>query len=544
MNHILQKRVILIFAVAAIAAVAGSLGGFLLARFITVKVTEGRLEQYASRTVADGEASSAELRTVLSAMNASRYRPCSADEIGYFRALIFESDYLKDAGRMSDGHIGCSAALGRVSSPSVQARPDFTQQDGTIIYKNLAPYQKNGDLTTITLQLGDSFVVFTPYTRMHLELAPMHYTETLVDAPTQKAGQLLGESPGSRVKNLTTEGLVQLGDHLYSTRCSIRYFNCVTAYTSVSEMVLTNRNKFAGFIGLFGLLGASVGVAASFLYRRNKSLEQQLRRAIAKDQLRVVYQPIVRLADRRIVGAEALVRWTDEEGSAVGPAVFVKIAEEHGFVGSITKLVLSHVIREFGSTLRDHSDFHLSINITAADLSDPQFLSLLERSLDRAAIPARSLAIEITESSTVRYVVAIDAICRLRQRGHSVHIDDFGTGYSSLSYLHDLSVDAIKIDRSFTQAIGTGSVVVAILPQILAMAEALNLRVIVEGVETEEQAVYFQAADKAILAQGWLFGRPVRAAEFQSRLVDDTKKAPVPASMARLAPSQQPASVA
>jgi len=133
---------------------------------------------------------------------------------------------------------------------------------------------------------------------------------------------------------------------------------------------------------------------------------------------------------------------------------------------------------------------------------------MLEQSLNRAGVAARSLAIEITETSTARYKIARETILSLRKMGHSVHIDDFGTGYSSLSYLHDLSVDAIKIDKSFTQAVGTDSVILAILPQILSMAAALNLDVIVEGVETAEQARYFAASPRAILAQGWRFGRP------------------------------------
>jgi sensor c-di-GMP phosphodiesterase-like protein len=102
--------------------------------------------------------------------------------------------------------------------------------------------------------------------------------------------------------------------------------------------------------------------------------------------------------------------------------------------------------------------------------------------------------------------------------GHRVYIDDFGTGYSSLSYLHDLSVDGIKIDRAFTMAIGTGSVTVSIIPQILAMAAALNLQVTVEGIETVEQADYFAASELPLLAQGWYFGYPLPAAELHRLL--------------------------
>jgi sensor c-di-GMP phosphodiesterase-like protein len=149
---------------------------------------------------------------------------------------------------------------------------------------------------------------------------------------------------------------------------------------------------------------------------------------------------------------------------------------------------------------------------------------MLEYSLKRAGVEARSIVIEITESSTAQYEVAIAAILQLRQRGHSVHIDDFGTGYSSLSYLHGLSVDAIKIDRSFTQSIGTEAAISAILPQILSMAKALHLEVIVEGIETRQQAVYFAAQKQPVHGQGWLFGHAVVPEEFHRLLVEDEKK--------------------
>ena len=519
----LRKRVQLTLLVAAIAVAAGSVAGYLLVRAVTVRVTEIRLEQYAGRIIADGEASSAELRTVLAAVGASGHPPCSAAEIGYFRNLIFESDFLKDAGRMLDGKVECSAALGRLSKPQRQSDPDLTQQDGSQIYKNLAPYQ-NGNLTVITLQLDNSFVVFTPYTRLHLEPSPMHYSETATDAPTLKTVRLLGEPSGASVPVLTTEGIARGGDHLYATRCSIRFFSCVTAFTTIPEAVQANRTKFIGGIALAGLFSGLFAVLTSLLYRRNKSIEQQLRRAIARDKLRVFYQPIVHLASRRIVGAEALARWTNEESVAIGPDVFIKIAEQSGFVGAITKLVLRHALRDLGTTLRERPEFRLSINVAADDLSDPEFLPMVESSIEQEAVSAQSLAIEITEGSTVRRDVAIEAICRLRQRGHSVHIDDFGTGYSSLAYLHDLSVDAIKIDRAFTQAIGTEAVTIAILPQILALASALNLRVIVEGVETEEQAGYFAQRDDSVFVQGWLFGRPMPATEFRRLLDADVRK--------------------
>jgi sensor c-di-GMP phosphodiesterase-like protein len=518
-----KQRFLLTLTATIFATACGIFFGYQMARAIAIRVTESKLDQYASRLVADGEASSAELRTVLAAISASDRKSCSSDEIAYFRALIFESDFLKDAGRMHNGKIECSAAFGRPAETGAQVQPDYIQQDGTVFYTDLAPY-RNPDLTVLTLQLGDSFVVFTPLMRMHLEMAPMHYVETVTDAPSLKTGILLGEKPLAGMAIPTSEGRYRQGETLYVTRCSIRFFNCVTTFTTLPEIIAVNSARFNGCIAVCALLGALSGLASSLLYRRNKSIEQQLRRAIRKDKLYMVYQPIVDLPSGRIVGSEALVRWVNEDGKTITPDIFVKIAEQDGFIGEITRLVLRHVLRDFSETLRQFPDFRLCINVAADDLADPEFLLLLDQSLHRAAVAPSSLVIEITEGSTARNKVAIETIHSLRQRGHCVHIDDFGTGYSSLAYLHELSVDAIKIDKSFTQAVGTDSAVVAILPQILAMAEALDLKVIVEGIETSIQASYFATFNQPILAQGWLYGRPVSAEKFMELMVAEGKQ--------------------
>ena len=159
------------------------------------------------------------------------------------------------------------------------------------------------------------------------------------------------------------------------------------------------------------------GLLFPMLYSRNKSVEQQLIRAIRADALTVVYQPIVELSSGQIVEAEALVRWTDEYKNAVSPDVFVKIAEEQGFVGEITKLVLRHALRDFGATLRARPAFRININIAAADLADSEFLPDA-RQAALATLKCRPAisAVEITESYTARQQVARNTILRLRQQ--------------------------------------------------------------------------------------------------------------------------------
>jgi sensor c-di-GMP phosphodiesterase-like protein len=518
-----KQRVLATITVAVVFAACGTLVGYVLGFALMLRHTTLRLEQHAANILAEGETSAGEARAVLAAMNASPFPYCSDAEITFFRNLIFKSQYLREGGRMRKDIIDCSSTLGRLNPPLGPFKPNITRDDGTRVFTNILPFQVPGQ-TVISVQAGDSYIVYNPYNRKNLAAPPMHFAVTELGGATQQAFRLLGESPQVSSEIFTREGQTRVGEALFATRCSARFSSCMTAYISIPEALQANRGELMAFLALGGVPGALFGLVFSLFYRRNKSLEQQLRRAIRRDALRVVYQPIVNLATRRIVGAEALARWADDDGLAVGPDVFIKIAEDRGFVGAITELVVRHALRSFADTLRDHPQFRLSVNIAAADLNDPGFLPMLERSLTQAGVRSQSLGLEITESSTARQQEAMAAIRQLRGKGHSVDIDDFGTGYSSLSYLHSLSIDAIKIDRSFTQAIGTEAVTLGILPQILAMATALKLQVIVEGIETEQQADYFASSDQSILAQGWLFGRPVTAEAFIRQLADAESK--------------------
>ncbi len=519
MKYTIKQRVLMTAAATAIAAAVGAGAGYLMGRALVLRLVEAKLLQDATYISEQGDRFSSESRAMLAALNSSPYPFCSDAEVAYFRKLLFQSRYLRDAGRMRDGVMECSATMSRADLPREQFKPNWSQPDGTHVFNNLPPF-RIGDLRGFLLQQGDSYVVYDPHLMEIQGATSSHIINTATIPSLQRNRQVGNSSTQAEARRFTENGRVWLGDNLYVTHCSARYFRCTSAYISVAEALRDDRAHPALGAVLGGLIGAVLGFFLSLIRRRSRTIEHQLRRAIAKDKVRLVYQPIVDLASRRIIGAEALARWTDEEGFAVGPDVFVGIAEGHGFVGELTRLVVRRSLLDFSEMLREYPDFRLSINVAAADLADPAFPPLLERSLKQFGVPARSLAIEITESSTARHQDAEEAIRHLRQQGHSVQVDDFGTGYSSLSYLHDLSIDTIKIDRSFIQAIGTQAVTVGILPQILSMAATLHLDVIVEGIETSLQASYFAGADHSVLAQGWLFGRPVSPEAFLNLLAE------------------------
>jgi sensor c-di-GMP phosphodiesterase-like protein len=516
----LFQRVLVAVVSTIVLASAGALGGYLLGQAYALRRAQVRLDQHAHRILLETIASTTESRAMLETMNGSPYSLCSDAEIEYFRQLIFQSQFLKAAGRMRNGRIDCSTTSGRNPLAVERYAPFITEQNGTKLYKNLAPFRVD-DQNVIAAQHGESFIVYNPYNFLSLTAPPMHFTVTAMDAHASDAGQLIGDTTSVPSNVIVKQGKQKVGDTLYATQCSQDIRTCLTTSISIPNALMMNRGYSMVFMALGALFGSLSGLLFPMLYSRNKSVEQQLIRAIRADALTVVYQPIVDLSTGHIAEAEALVRWTDEYKNVVSPDVFVKIAEEKGFVNEITKLVLRHALRDFSATLRARPTFRVNINIAAADLADNDFIPMLDKQLSDAEVSPRNLGVEITESYTARQQVARNTILRLRQRGHYVAIDDFGTGYSSLAYLHDLSVDAIKIDKAFTKAIGTDAVTVSILPQILTMAETLKLRVVVEGIETKPQADYFAASHQDIHAHGWLFGRPVPARVFLQLLDEE-----------------------
>jgi sensor c-di-GMP phosphodiesterase-like protein len=531
MMRILERRILVTITTIFVAAACGVLATLLLEGAILIKSAESKLELDATKGVGLIEALLDESHSLLTTMNASPYPFCSDAESAYLRKLLFQSEYLRDAGHMHNGRIECSVVLGKTGLPDTQFEPAATFANGMKIYNGFSPYYPHQE-ELFGFQLLDSFVVLNPGFAKQADLITPNRAATVIDPQSHKTLH-----PGRHLPSVN--GVIdyanwqgRIGTRLFATRCSTRYIGCITTYTSIPEILGARRSLLPVSITIGGLTGGFLGFMFLLLSRRTRSIVSQLRQAIDGDKLRLVYQPIVDLENRRIVGAEALLRWTNDDGMAVAPDIFIPLAEERGFMGEITALVVRHALRDFGEVLRSRPGFWLSVNVAATDLADPGFLPMLEQALKRSEVSAQSLVIEITESSTARHAIAIETILRLRQRGHRVHIDDFGTGYSSLSYLNALSIDAIKIDRSFTQAIGTEAVTVSVLPQILAMAEALKFQVVVEGVETELQADYFRAASLPMFGQGWLFGRPVPVELFHRLLADEEQKAAFPADAA------------
>ncbi len=254
--------------------------------------------------------------------------------------------------------------------------------------------------------------------------------------------------------------------------------------------------------------------------RERIGLETALRTALAQGQLRVAYQPIVRMDTGRPLGAEALVRWDHPERGPIPPMTFIPIAEDAGLIGAIGTWVREESLRQLGRWRADGTvadDFYLSVNVSPRQLSDPQLPLSVAAELLRFGVPARRVALEMTESVMVDgSSVTARVLFELREMGLRLLVDDFGTGFSALGYLRRFPVTGVKIDRSFVAGLGQNSQDEEIVRAVVAMSDALGLTIVAEGVETRRQRDAL-AAVGVVQGQGWLWGAAVPPLDFAGR---------------------------
>jgi len=246
-----------------------------------------------------------------------------------------------------------------------------------------------------------------------------------------------------------------------------------------------------------------------------QSIEEGLRRALERNEFTLHYQPKVNLMTGRITGAEALLRWTHPNRGLVSPAQFIPVAEDCGLILPIGNWVL----REACKQARTWVDARLppitmAVNISAMEFRHEHFLEGVFEVLKETGLDPKLLELELTESVLMKRVEATGSILEtLRVKGVRLAVDDFGTGYSSLSYLRKFPIDALKIDQSFVRQITTSPDETSIVTAIISMGRSLGLRVIAEGVETQEELTFLQA-HRCDEAQGYYFSRPVAAGRF------------------------------
>ncbi|MFN8225023.1 MAG: EAL domain-containing protein [Gaiellales bacterium] len=259
---------------------------------------------------------------------------------------------------------------------------------------------------------------------------------------------------------------------------------------------------------------------------RRLALEMELRRGIANGAIDVHYQPLVDLEREVVTGVEALVRWVHPERGLKLPAEFLPLAEETGLIVEIGAQVVERALRDAAGWMKLASrstfeTFGVGVNLSARQLQHPDLVARLDAALARHGLPADLLVVELTESTLIADDLTVRrALQELRGLGVQIAIDDFGTGFSSLAYLRSVPADYLKVDRSFIADVDHDPTAAAIVGAVLAMAHAVNLSTVVEGIERPRQLTTVRKLG-ATLGQGFLLGRPT-SAEHLTELVQQS----------------------
>ncbi|RHW36176.1 EAL domain-containing protein [Lysinibacillus yapensis] len=262
-------------------------------------------------------------------------------------------------------------------------------------------------------------------------------------------------------------------------------------------------------------------------YNVERQLIEDIDRAMKNDELFLVYQPKIQTHSEKVSGLEALVRWHHPVNGMIPPGVFIPVIESAGGkIFDVTDWIIKKVCQQIAGWIKEGIEFEqVAINIPGSYITSCRLFDVITANLVHYNIPTRHIELEITETSVVYDIKnAITAINRFREIGLSVALDDFGTGLSSLSHLKKMPISTIKIDKSFVDGIPCSEKDSAVLRSIVALSSSLNLKIVIEGVETEEQYNFLSAMKEAPLIQGYYFSKPLKAKDY----IDWTKQRMVP----------------
>jgi EAL domain-containing protein (putative c-di-GMP-specific phosphodiesterase class I) len=255
--------------------------------------------------------------------------------------------------------------------------------------------------------------------------------------------------------------------------------------------------------------------------RDRNQLRADLRGAISRSELEIHYQPVISGDGSRLVGVEALARWTHATRGAIPPVAFIPLAEETGDIRLLGAWMLRTAAAQvvaWQRTMPGFEDLQLAVNVSPVQLDDDTFVESVAAMLGETGLASQHLTLEITESMLITDREASGVrLNALREQGVRIAIDDFGTGYSSLSYLAQMPADIVKIDRSFVNDLTPQSGALVIVKSILDLAQSLGLDVVAEGVEQSDQAALLKKLGCPKL-QGYLYSRPLPRDECQAYL--------------------------
>ncbi|WP_100639085.1 EAL domain-containing protein [Marinobacter salexigens] len=479
---------------------------------IAVLAVQGLLASQSTKLdvlMAETETMAAEARTVINRLNSMEFKQCSDEALATMRRELFMANRIRDIGFVQGNTLVCTTGQGVLDSPLEQDPWDYTNKEGFRYWPAARIVLFDGNITAPIAGKG-SFNVVLETQWLEQQPRPGGRWELVYRNSPSAAKFTFGDMDVFR--NLfETSGQVVSFASTYTETCSATIPYCASMETKHADALRRNQ-AFSAFLLLIGLvLGAGSGVATWLLLKNRRGIGHRAVRGIRNDSYFPLYQPIVNLETREIIGCEVLARFEDRYGAML-PDEFIPVLAQSQYSWPFTQLIMQKTLADLNSTTGLPDGFKVNINLFPSDIAQSR---MKDADIPLALAASRfNIAFEITEDEHLDTATAKDCIQWIKQNGFELAVDDFGTGYSNLSKVRDLGCNTLKIDRSFVFDIDSGGLGAALVPLMVRIAKELDMDVIAEGVETSTQAMVIAGMGVG-LAQGWAFGKPMSASQLE-----------------------------
>lgn len=457
--------------------------------------------------------------------------PCSAEYAAQQRRVAFLPDGVNELFYVDDGSIICTANHGLLPNPVQIGEPDLTANNPFSLAfwfnRDLGQFGLAGLHGTLAIRNHSGIVV--PITPIVAATSSWMQFEVVLRAPDDRWWHASGE-PGVYLSAVSAPtGPLGLRDGtLTSIACDPAGLHCLAGRTPLNQVLLLGSATIALSLFVCGVLATWASTQIYRLLARFWSFESRFLRRFQSHGVICAYQPLLELESDLVTGCEILARWRDVDGAVVFPDKFIPIVEARGLTLELTRIVVARAYRDLVRVVPQGRRLQVNFNIFPQDLDAERLLPIFEPFL-RSGSPF-DLVLEIVETSELDLDRAQGDIERLRDAGAQIYIDDFGAGYSSMHTLAALSVDGIKLDRSFAMA-SDDSVMARMLHHAIELVQASGRKIVVEGVETAARLAALRKSGKVHFAQGYHIARPLDPNAFAAFL---SERGPRPVTRPRL----------
>ncbi|TDO95805.1 EAL domain-containing protein [Marinomonas balearica] len=452
-------------------------------------------------------------------------KTCDINTLSKLRRIVSRYHYIEDIGITDGNTVRCSAAWGKLNTPIRLPKADSDNADGQgLIFWRFSAFL-TGEFEKRTLFQNKNIIVsLSPAAYLAINRRSTKTGAVMYNDNTGFVYSILDDVPESYITKAINHKpsfyswLPFPNSYITHKQCDHSKNHC----SVVMDRKLGLYTKPYTYLATLTTFGIILGISIAFLiqYRKfaPKALLNKLRFAIKRELIFPLYQPKIHLETGRIVGFEALARWIDDSDGFISPEDFIPLAEQHGDIKNLTQLIFRTVLRDLHTILEQDREMSVNINVSAFDLADLNFFDFIYREMSLYDIHNDQIVFEVTERTAMDHNILISSAKRLARDGYKLSLDDFGTGFSNLSWLSSLEPDEVKIDKMFTQAIGTQTVNKITLDGIFQLLKALDTRAVFEGIETKEELEYILSKAPTSVGQGWYYCKAVEISKLEKML--------------------------